>query len=167
MREGIRYQIYESSDGHVLFMASEQAFWKNFCEGVHRPDLFAAHPGSTYASHARGNTELRRELQAIFRTKTTAEWVRFGIDVDVPIGPVNTPQTIVDDPQFADRLPWIPREVLGCEQLPFPVRFVDLALPEPTRAPTLGQQTDEILHDVLGYDADTIEAKRASGALGE
>ena len=36
MRGGVRYQIYESADGHVLFMASEQAFWKNFCER-HRP----------------------------------------------------------------------------------------------------------------------------------
>src|SRR5713226_4056647 len=34
MEDGVRYQIYRSKDGHVLFMASEQAFWKNFCEGV-------------------------------------------------------------------------------------------------------------------------------------
>src|SRR3954469_20356461 len=45
MKDGVRYNIYESSDGHVLFMASEQAFWKNFCEGVGRPELFEAHPG--------------------------------------------------------------------------------------------------------------------------
>ena len=68
MREGVRYQIYESSDGHVLFMASEREFWKNFCEGVGRPDLFESHPGSKYADHAIGDTELRRELQTIFRT---------------------------------------------------------------------------------------------------
>ncbi len=37
MWEGVRYQVYEAADGHVLFMASEQAFWKNFCAG-HRPD---------------------------------------------------------------------------------------------------------------------------------
>ena len=45
MREGVRYQIYETKDGHVLFMASEQAFWKNFCEGVDRMDLFEKWPG--------------------------------------------------------------------------------------------------------------------------
>ena len=33
MREGVRYQIYESTDGHVLFMASEREFWQNFCDG--------------------------------------------------------------------------------------------------------------------------------------
>ena len=40
MWEGVRYKIYASSDGHVLFMSSEQAFWKNFCDGVGLIDLF-------------------------------------------------------------------------------------------------------------------------------
>ena len=53
MKEGVRYQLYEATDGHVLFMASEQAFWKNFCEGVDRMDLFERWPGSKYADHAR------------------------------------------------------------------------------------------------------------------
>ena len=48
MWEGVRYQFYESSDGHVLFMASEQAFWKNFCEGIGRIDLFEKWPGKTH-----------------------------------------------------------------------------------------------------------------------
>ena len=63
MREGVRYQIYESADGHVLFMASEQAFWKNFAEGVGRVELFERWPGSKYADHARGNLELRQSLR--------------------------------------------------------------------------------------------------------
>jgi PST family polysaccharide transporter len=63
MRGGVRYQFYESADGHVLFMASEQAFWRNFCEGVGRADLFESHPGSKYADHARGDVELRKELR--------------------------------------------------------------------------------------------------------
>ena len=48
MWEGVRYQYYEASDGHILFMASEQAFWKNFCEGVDRMDLFEKWPGKTH-----------------------------------------------------------------------------------------------------------------------
>jgi len=166
MREGVRYQIYASADGHVLFMASEQAFWKSFCEGVGRPDLFERWPGSTYADHARHNTELRRELTGIFRTRTSAEWIRFGNGVNVPIAPVNTPKTIVDDPQFQDRLPWIPASRLGADQLPFPVKVGDVDVPVPTRAPGVGQHTDEVLRDVLHYDADRVGALRDAGALG-
>ncbi|NUU23810.1 MAG: CoA transferase, partial [Streptomycetaceae bacterium] len=31
MAEGVRYQMYATADGHVLLMASEDAFWRNFC----------------------------------------------------------------------------------------------------------------------------------------
>lgn len=166
MRDGVRYQFYESADGHVLFMASEREFWKNFCVGIGRPELFEAHPGSQYADHARGNEELRSILRDEFRTRTTAEWVDFGDEHNTPIAPVNTPKTIADDPQFQDRLPWIPRDRVGTEQLPSPLKFLDAPVPVPTMAPTAGEHTDEILADVLGYDADRIAALRADGALG-
>src|SRR5690606_21426494 len=91
MWEGVRYQMYEASDGHVLFMASEQAFWKNFCEGAGRMDLFDKWPGSKYADHAKGNKELQRELQKVFKTKTCAEWIEFSNEFNTTIGPVNTP----------------------------------------------------------------------------
>lgn len=166
MKEGVRYNIYESKDGHVLFMASEREFWKNFCEGVGRADLFESHPGSKYADHAVGDTALRAELRDIFRTRTSAEWLAFGGECNTPIAPVNTPKTIADDPQFADRMPWLPKEVLGADQTPLPVKVVGGSLPVPSMAPTVGEHTDAVLAEVCGYDAERLAALRASGALG-
>jgi crotonobetainyl-CoA:carnitine CoA-transferase CaiB-like acyl-CoA transferase len=166
MREGVRYSIYESKDGYILFQASEREFWKNFCEGVGRQDLFEKRPGAKYADHAPGDQELRRELRDIFLTRTTAEWMEFGGEYNTPIAPVNTPQTLIHDPQFADRLPWIPKEQLGADQLPFPVKVVNGSLPYPSKAPARGQHTDEVLREVLDYDADRISGLRAAGALG-
>ncbi len=166
MWEGVRYQMYEASDGHVLFMASEQAFWKNFCEALGRGELFETWPGSKYADHAKGNLELQAILRDIFRTKTCVEWIEFGNEFNVPIAPVNTPQNVVDDPQFRDRFPLIPIEATGAEQLPLPVKVTGMELPIPTKAPELGQHTDEVLSQVLGYDADRIAALRGGGILG-
>jgi crotonobetainyl-CoA:carnitine CoA-transferase CaiB-like acyl-CoA transferase len=166
MKEGVRYQIYASADGHVLFMASEQAFWKNFCEGVDRMDLFEKWPGSTYADHARGNRELQAELREIFATKTSAEWMEFGGRVNTPIAPVNTPKTLADDPQFADRLGWISADRLGADQLGFPVRYVGETLPVPEKAPTAGEHTYEVLRAVCDYDDERIAELRKSGVLG-
>ena len=166
MRDGVRYQFYESSDGHVLFMASEREFWKNFCEAVDRLDLFEAHPGSQYADHARGDVALRAELAAIFRTRTTAEWVELGTRANTTIAPVNTPKTLADDPQFQDRLPWIPRQRVGTEQVPSPIKLVGEEHPLPERAPTAGQHTDDVLRDVLGLDDQAIAELRQAGALG-
>ncbi len=145
MREGVRYQMYESADGHVLFMASEQAFWKNFCEGVGRAELFERWPGSQYADHAKGNLELQAILREVFRTKTSAEWLAFADDHNVPLAPVNTAKTIVDDPQFQHRFPLYGVEQLGAEQLPLPLKVAGEELPVPTKAPTVGQDTDAVL----------------------
>jgi crotonobetainyl-CoA:carnitine CoA-transferase CaiB-like acyl-CoA transferase len=168
MREGVRYQIYEAKDGaHVLFMASEQAFWKNFCEAVGRTELFEKWPGSKYADHARGNRELQRELRDVFRTKTAAEWLALGNAKNFPVAPVNSPKSIADDPQFQDRLPWYPAKDHGADMLPFPVRFLGETLTPPSKAPTVGQHSEEVLREVLGYPLERIEKLRKIGALGE
>ncbi len=166
MWEGVRYQAYEAKDGHVLFMASEQAFWKNFCEAVGRMDLFEKWPGSKYADHARGNLELQAELKEIFLTRTVAEWLAFSKEVNTPIAPFNTTKTIGDDPQFQHRMNFLPREALGCEQLPLPVFVGGRPLPVPTMAPTLGQHTEAVLRRVLGKDAATLARLKDEGVLG-
>ena len=166
MREGVRYQLYESSDGHILLMASEQAFWKNFCLCVDREDLFEKWPGSKYADHARGNRDLQKELRTIFKERTSAEWLRLGGEQNFPIAPVNTSKTIAEDPQFQDRFSWYSAEAHGAEMLPFPVKFQGEELPEPTKAPTAGEHTEEVLTEVLGYDASRLVQLRKAGALG-
>lgn len=166
MREGVRYQMYESSDGHVLFMASEQAFWKNFCEGLGRMDLFERWPGSTYADHARGNRELQAELRDIFRTRTTAEWVEWSGKVNTTIAPVNTPRTIAGDPQFEARFHWLAHETHGADMLQLPIHIDGEELADPEIAPGLGRDTDRVLREVLEYDDTRIAALRESGSVG-
>ena len=73
---------------------------------------------------------------------------------------------LADDPQFQDRLPWIPRDRVGTEQVPSPIKVVGEEHPLPTRAPSAGEHTDAVLHEVLGLDDDAIAALRQAGALG-
>ena len=164
MWEGVRYQIYETADGHVLFMASEQAFWKNFCAALDRMDLFDKWPGSEYADHAKGNLELQAELREIFRTKTSAEWLTWSDEVNTPIAPVNTPENIVDDPQFQARFDIHPHDRHGADMLSFPAHFADETLPPPRMAPTVGEHEAEILAE-LGYDDARVATLREAGAL--
>jgi len=89
MEAGVRYQFYATTDGYVLFMASEREFWKNFCEGVGRTDLFERWPGAQFGDHARGNTELRAILRDIFASRSSAEWLEFGMQHNTPIAPSN------------------------------------------------------------------------------
>ena len=167
MRDGVRYQFYVTSDDrHVLFMASEQEFWKNFCNGVGQPELFERWPGSQYGDHAKGNRELQGILKEVFNKRTAAEWIAFGNEHNTPIAPVNTPKTIADDPQFQDRFEWMPIEKVGAEMLPSPIKLVGETLPIPTHAPTVGQHSEQVLADTLGYDEAKIAELRDLGVIG-
>jgi crotonobetainyl-CoA:carnitine CoA-transferase CaiB-like acyl-CoA transferase len=166
MAEGVRYQIYESSDGYVMLMCSEQEFWRNFCTSVDRLDLFERWPGSRYADHARGNVELRAELRDIFRTQTSKEWLELSGRANFPLAPVNDPASVARDPQFIERLGWIPADRLGADEMPIPIKVVGGELAWPEKAPELGQHTDAVLADVLGYDEARIATLRSEGAFG-
>jgi crotonobetainyl-CoA:carnitine CoA-transferase CaiB-like acyl-CoA transferase len=167
MEAGVRYNFYESADGFVLFMASEREFWKNFCAGIGREDLFEKWPGSQYGDHARGNTELRAILRDEFKKKTTKEWLDFGLEHNTPIVVSNTPKTLFDDPQFQDRMPLIPKEQVGADMLPTPIKFIGEEMPLPAKAPTVGQHTEKVLRETLGWTNEQIEKARAAGAFGE
>jgi crotonobetainyl-CoA:carnitine CoA-transferase CaiB-like acyl-CoA transferase len=166
MEDGVRYQFYASADGYVLFMASEREFWKNFCEGIGQPELFERWPGSQYGDHARGNTELRVILRDVFKTKTTEEWLAFGLEHNTPIVVSNSPKTLLDDPQFRDRMPLLPKEEVGADMLPTPIKFIGEDMPMPTKAPTVGQHTEQVLRDTLGWTDEQIAKARAAGTFG-
>ncbi len=165
MSDGVRYQFYETADGHILFMASEQEFWRNFCEGVGRSDLFQRWPGTTYADHAVGNEELRSELIALFRSESTAHWAEFGTRHNTAIVPANSSKTLPTDPHFIQRTQWLPADTHGADMLPLPLKFDGSELEVPGRAPSAGQHSQQILRDLLQRSDAEIERLLAAGII--
>lgn len=165
MNDGVRYQFYETADGHILFMASEQEFWRNFCEGVGRNDLFERWPGTRYADHAVGNEELRSELIALFHSESTEYWADFGTRHNTAIVPANSSKTLVTDPHFKARTKWLAAETHGADMLPIPLKFTGNELEAPGRAPTAGQHSQQLLRDLLGRSDEEINRLFADGVV--
>ena len=168
MRDGVRYQFYETSDGYVLFQASEREFWENFCRGIGRDDLFEKRPGAQYADHAVGDVELRQELKDIFLSRDVgrvdgarregqhADRQREHAEDAAPTTRSSRPASSGSRPNGS-----------APSSSPTPIKYMDVELPVPTKAPTVGEHTDEVLTDVLGYDAEPSSPPSArSGALG-
>jgi len=163
LRESVRYQYYATADGRtVLFQASERHFFERFCEAVGRPDLLGA-PGAEFGEHARGETALRRELAAIFATRTQAEWVQLFIEADVPGGPVHTATSLLEDPQFRARTQLVEQDHPEAGQLRLIGTPVHTTVPRASvgPAPAHGEHTVEILREILGYDEARISTLRA------
>lgn len=166
MRESVRYQFYATCDHrHVLFMGSDRRYWRNFCEGVGRLDLYERWPGRERGDHASGNAELREQLRAIFARETAEQWARFAASKDTAIVVVNTPEQLAEDPQFQARFPLYTDDVVGTDQLPSPLRFLDAPVASPDHAPTAGQHTSRVLGNLLGFDDEEIQRLRDAQAI--
>jgi crotonobetainyl-CoA:carnitine CoA-transferase CaiB-like acyl-CoA transferase len=162
----VRYQYYAARDGCVLLMATETRFWRNFCDAVGRPDLFERWPGRSPADHDHGNDDLRRELAAIFATRTRAEWVQVFIEHDVAGAPVYVAGETHADPHFAARGLWLDVDVHGVGLVAPPVRVDGAIAVSSHPAPAAGDDQDAVLHDVLGWSRERVAAQRAAGAFG-
>jgi crotonobetainyl-CoA:carnitine CoA-transferase CaiB-like acyl-CoA transferase len=101
------------------------------------------------------------------KTRTQAEWVEFFITHNVPGMPMHSVRELVEDPHFLARenLATLNDPELG--QLTVPT--TPIKLPDQTYAlepaPAMGQQTDEVLSELLGYSEQDLTALRERGVI--
>jgi crotonobetainyl-CoA:carnitine CoA-transferase CaiB-like acyl-CoA transferase len=166
LQSSVRYQYYRTADHRtVLFQASERHFFERFCRAVEREDLLTG-GGSEFGEHARGDMGLRRELAAIFATRTQEEWIALFIDADVPGSPVHTTRELLDDPHFRARAQVSEQDhpqAGALRMLDTPIRS-DRPPSRLRPAPAHGEHTDEVLEE-LGVAAERIAALRDAGVV--
>jgi crotonobetainyl-CoA:carnitine CoA-transferase CaiB-like acyl-CoA transferase len=166
LSRSVRYQYYPTADGAaVLFMATEEKFWRRFCHGVGRGDLYERFPPKAASDHESDNEELRAELVALFSSRTAEQWVEFFLAHDVPGAPVHAGSAVRADPHFRHRAHWLAPEVHGMALLGTPVRTAGSAPADPGPAPAVGRHSRQILEEVLGYGPTRIEALFSRGVV--
>ena len=106
-------------------------------------------------------------LEAEFRKRTTAEWLARLEAEGVPCGPIHTVAQVLADPQIAARnmLVHVQHPLIG--DLPVlgnPVK-VEGAEEHFDPPPLLGQHTEEVLREVLGYSAEKVAALCEAGVV--
>jgi crotonobetainyl-CoA:carnitine CoA-transferase CaiB-like acyl-CoA transferase len=160
--------IYPAADGMLIIAANQDTVWRRLAEAMGQPAL-ADDP--RYANHvARG--ENQRELDALIGAwsgaMSCAELEAVCEAHGVPCGRIYRAPDMLADPHYAAReaIVTVEHPTLG----PFRMQNVTpkfSATPGAVRwtGPALGQHTEEVLQNVLGYDAERIEALRAAKAI--
>lgn len=157
------YRIYPAADGWLTVAAFEPQFWATLCESIARPDLL----DDGFATGSRRN-EVLAELEALFATRTRAEWMAHFDGLDVCVGPVNDFAEALDDEQVRHRAMVIEGEVAGAGSFkhvgnPIKVRSMKSDLLR-RPAPGLGEHTDEVL-EAVGIDEAARAALRAASVF--
>lgn len=158
------YNVYRTRDGrYVALGALESKFWHAFCRAVSREDWIAPQD----AAGAQRAAPSIAEVQALFATRTLAEWQEVFAGQDVCCEPVHTLDEVFADPQIQARgmLVEVEHPVEGLlKQLGVPIKLSDTPATVRTPPPRLGEHSDELL-SALGYDPEEIVELRAQGVL--
>ena len=149
-----------SADGeYVCIVAGSDANFSRLCQAMERPDLLEDPRFTRLADRAAHNDEINA-IVAEWTSSLPADEVEARcVAADVPVATAYTAADIFADPHMAARgdLVTVDDPVIGpvTQQAPYP-RRVGEPVVAPAGAPRLGEHTDEVLHDLLGLDADEI-----------
>src|SRR5438046_3407615 len=154
-----------------LYVVVQEAVWealaKRIGPEVGMPDM-PADPRFAKIADRRKNQNLMWTLINKFAEKyTKRELMAILNPLDVPCGPIMSTEDLATDEHVKGRDMWV--------ELDHPQRgkWWNVGMPiklsaspaKIKRSPTLGEHTDEILKDVLGYDDGKIKNLRGAGAF--
>jgi crotonobetainyl-CoA:carnitine CoA-transferase CaiB-like acyl-CoA transferase len=158
---------YRTSDGWVCMLAYTDAQWRRFWAEVGRPETMADARFASMAARSRNIDEVYRMAADELARRPTAAWIEVLDKLEIPSGPVNTLEQVMDDPHL-DAIGFFrhmrhPSE--GEIVLPdVPVRFAETPAAIGRLQPRLGEHSREILHEI-GMSTGEIEALAASGGV--
>jgi crotonobetainyl-CoA:carnitine CoA-transferase CaiB-like acyl-CoA transferase len=164
----VPFQAFEAADGWLVIACAKEKFWTRLTSVLGRPELADEQRFRTFADRGRNKDELIAIMDAILRTRSRREWMAELHSAGVPAGEVNSVEQALQDPQIAAR--GLIHEAIHprygtVRTIASPVR-VGAPLAEPRRAPRLGEQTAEILHELLNYSDEDLTAARSQHAFG-
>jgi formyl-CoA transferase/CoA:oxalate CoA-transferase len=159
----VPYQAFPTRDGHVVVAVFAEKFWAGFCRAIERPELVGDPRFDSNLKRVGHRAELVPVLEAVFPARTTVEWLTRMQQEGVPAAPINTVDRVVSDPQvrLREMVVDLDHPTLGTlRTLGTPVKVEGAPPFRPGPPPALGEHTEPILRELLGYPMERIDALR-------
>lgn len=173
----VPYRAYKTKDGYLTVAVFVEKFWERLCTVIGRPECGKDPRFATQPARLENRKEVDSMLESAFAKKTTDEWMALLYKEGVPAAPVLTVDKVFAHPQILARNMLVEIEHPKCGTYkmtgnPLKLHVSDPAgegtreLTPPLRPPPLlGEHTDEILSQLLGYSRADIEALRREGIV--
>jgi len=163
------YRSFKCSDDKwINISASSAKLFKLGCEVIGRPDLIEDDRFSDDKRRLDNSSELTKVFQEEFLKKASSEWIDLLQRYGVPVGPINTIADILDDDLHTtarEMVVEVDHPVVGkMKTLGIPVKLSETPGKVSRAAPTLGQDTREILEE-LNYTEEEIESMAATKSI--
>jgi formyl-CoA transferase len=160
---------YPTADGlSVIIAANQDTVFSRLAATMGRSELAQDARFATHVARGTNMAELDDLIGEWTAARESAQLLAELNEAGVPAGRINRAPEILVDPQVVAResVAWVDDAVLGSVPMPNVVPRLGRT-PGRIRStgPRLGEHTDHVLQDVLGYDPDRIAEMRSAGEV--
>src|SRR5262249_24795015 len=148
------YNNFPCTDGYVAIMCVSNQHWLNLCRLMERPDLLANERWHGVPERAEDWQAIEADVETWTSSRRRDDVAHAVAAAGIPSAPVRTLPEVGRDPHLVDR--GIIRETEYPDRgrvkvIGSPIKLTADSEPELSPPPTIGQDTDEVLNDVLGF----------------
>lgn len=164
----VPYQAFATRDGNIMLAVGNDRQFSACVEGIGQPGLAADSRFRRNSDRVANRAALVDLLAQALITNTSAHWLKVFADCGVPAGPINNLEQVLSGSYAEERR--LVRQLsnsLG-QSVPVVANPVDFTLTPVHYAhapPLLGEHTDEVLREWLGYSDELIAELHASSAV--
>ena len=155
-------------DAYVYFI-TQAAVWGNVCDVIGKPEWKEDPEYATPPARLDKIKQIFDTIEEWTMTKNKFEVMEICNPLNIPCGPILSMKEIAEEPSL--------RETGTVVEVDHPARGKYLSVGNPvklsdspsyvTRSPLLGEHTDEILMEILGFSSDEIAEAKNEGAVGD
>lgn len=170
----VPYQVFEvapAADGskdHLILAVGNDGQFAKFCQVAGRPEIAADARFAKNQDRVRNRGVLVPLLEAVMKTRRKSEWLPALEAAKVPCGAINNLAEVFADPQVRERgmvHQWEhplagPLQLVGS-----PIKLGTTPVRADSPPPLLGQHTEQVLAEVLGWNPERIAALRAQEVI--
>jgi len=155
--------IYPTKEGHLYLQATTPAFWKNLCDALGFPELADDPRYDTLKKRAALREQIKPLIREALKQHTALEWEKLMLG-KVPSIAVRSIEDMFDHPQLLAEGLVVEHEHPRVGKYRSMSKAVKMGVGDKptTRAPMLGEHTDEVLAR-FGFREEEIAALRAKG----
>ena len=173
----VPYQVFEvmAADGappeqrdHLILAVGNDGQFAKFCAVAGHPEWAQNPRYAQNADRVRHRTELVPLLEAVMKTRNKATWLAALEAAKVPCGAINTLGEVFADPQIQERgmvTTWDHPIQPGLKLVSSPIKMSQTPVRQDLPPPLLGQHTEEVLSEVLGWSPAQQASLRSKGVI--
>jgi CoA:oxalate CoA-transferase len=164
------FQAFETKDGYIVIamVGGARNQWPLFCAVIGHLELMDDPRYQTGAERTAHYNELEPILNEVIKTKTTDEWLKELSEVGIPCGPINNIKQVAESPYagYRNMIVDIPRPGKGIFKLiNTPIKLSRTPGRVDRLAPELGENTRDVLSDLLDISEDELDKLSESGII--